>query len=71
MPSVRHQSPDTLPGMTVVVTEGIYSKFEAKVLDVEGEHALVRIELRSTIIKSQVPTAILHPVEEDRPPWAQ
>lgn len=50
---------DIVPGMTVVVTDGIYSKLEGTVLDVEGDHAVVRFELRSLKVISKVPKVFL------------
>lgn len=50
---------DIVPGMTVLVTDGIYSKLEGTVLDVEGDHAVVRFELRSLKVISKVPKVFL------------
>lgn len=50
---------DIVPGMDVLVTDGIYSKLEGTVLDVEGDHAVVRFELRSLKVISKVPKVFL------------
>jgi hypothetical protein len=54
---------DIVPGMKVLVTDGIYSKLEGTVLDTEGDHAVVRFELRSLKVISKVPKVFL-----DTPP---
>lgn len=50
---------DIVPGMAVLVTDGIYSKLEGVVVDVEGEYAIVRFELRSLKVLSKVPKVFL------------
>lgn len=50
---------DIVPGMEVVVTDGIYSKLEGTVLDTEGDHAVVRFELRSLRVICKVPKVFL------------
>lgn len=50
---------DIVPGMEVLVTDGIYSKLEGVVLDVEGDHAVVRFELRSLEVISKIPKVFL------------
>lgn len=50
---------DIIPGMKVLVTDGIYSKLEGTVLDTEGDHAVVRFELRSLKVISKVPKVFL------------
>lgn len=50
---------DIVPGMEVLVTDGIYSKLEGTVLDVEGDYAIVRFELRSLKVLSKVPKVFL------------
>jgi hypothetical protein len=50
---------DIVTGMPVLVTDGIYSKLEGTVLDVEGDHAIVRFELRSLKVISKVPKVFL------------
>jgi transcription antitermination factor NusG len=50
---------DITPGMTVLVTDGIYSKLEGTVVDIEGDHAVVRFELRSLKVISKVPKVFL------------
>lgn len=53
---------DIVPGMPVLVTDGIYSKLEGEVLDVEGDYAIVRFELRSLVVISKVPKVFLETV---------
>lgn len=53
---------DIIPGMSVLVTDGIYSKLEGTVLDVEGDYAIVRFELRSLQVLSKVPKVFLDTV---------
>jgi len=53
---------DIVPGMEVLVTDGIYSKLEGTVLDVEGDYAIVRFELRSLKVLSKVPKVFLDTV---------
>lgn len=50
---------DIIPGMQVLVTDGIYSKLEGIVMDVEGDHAVVRFELRSLEVISKIPKVFL------------
>lgn len=50
---------DIIPGMQVLVTDGIYSKLEGIVMDIEGDHAVVRFELRSLKVISKVPKVFL------------
>jgi len=50
---------DIVPGMKVLVTEGVYSKLEGIVLDTEGDHAVVHFELRSLKVISKVPKVFL------------
>jgi transcription antitermination factor NusG len=50
---------DIIPGMLVLVTDGIYSKLEGTVLDIEDDHAVVRFELRSLKVISKVPKVFL------------
>lgn len=50
---------DLIPGMTVLVTDGVYSKLEGVVMDVEGDHAVVRFELRSLEVISKIPKVFL------------
>lgn len=50
---------DLVPGMTVLVTDGVYSKLEGVVMDVEGDHAVVRFELRSLEVISKIPKVFL------------
>jgi hypothetical protein len=50
---------DIVSGMLVLVTDGIYSKLEGTVLDVEGDYAIVRFELRSLKVISKVPKVFL------------
>lgn len=52
-------SSDIVPGMRVLVTDGIYSKLEGVVVDVEGDHAVVSIELRSLEVLSKIPKVFL------------
>ena len=52
-------SSDIIPGMQVLVTEGIYSKLEGVVMDTEGDHAVVRFELRSLEVISKIPKVFL------------
>lgn len=56
---VEEVASDLVPGMPVLVTDGIYSKLEGTVLDVEGDHAIVRFELRSLKVISKVPKVFL------------
>lgn len=50
---------DIIPGMTVRVLDGIYSKLEGIVLDTEDDHAVIHFELRSLKVISKVPKAFL------------
>lgn len=50
---------DIIPGMKVLVTDGIYSKLEGIVLDTEGDHAVIHFELRSLKVISKVPKVFL------------
>lgn len=50
---------DIVPGMTVLVTDGVYSKLEGVVMDTEGDHAVVRFELRSLEVISKIPKVFL------------
>lgn len=50
---------DLIPGMTVLVTDGVYSKLEGVVMDTEGDHAVVRFELRSLEVISKIPKVFL------------
>lgn len=50
---------DIVSGMTVLVTDGVYSKLEGVVMDVEGDHAVVRFELRSLEVISKIPKVFL------------
>jgi hypothetical protein len=50
---------DIVPGMTVRVLDGIYSKLEGIVLDTEDDHAVIHFELRSLKVISKVPKAFL------------
>lgn len=50
---------DIIPGMPVLVTDGIYSRLEGVVLDVEGDYAVVHFELRSLKVLSKVPKVFL------------
>jgi transcription antitermination factor NusG len=50
---------DIIPGMRVLVTDGIYSKLEGTVLDIEDDHAVVHFELRSLKVISKVPKVFL------------
>lgn len=50
---------DIIPGMQVLVTEGVYSKLEGIVMDTEGDHAVVRFELRSLEVISKIPKVFL------------
>lgn len=50
---------DIIPGMPVLVTDGIYSKLEGVVVDTEGDHAVVRFELRSLEVISKIPKVFL------------
>ena len=50
---------DLIPGMIVLVTDGVYSKLEGVVMDVEGDHAVVRFELRSLEVISKIPKVFL------------
>ncbi len=52
-------STDITPGMTVLVTDGTYSKLEGTVVDVEGDHAVVRFELRSLKVITKLPKVFL------------
>lgn len=52
-------STDITPGMQVLVTEGTYSQLEGTVLDVEGDYAVVRFELRSLKAIIKVPKVLL------------
>lgn len=52
-------STDITPGMTVLVTEGTYSRLEGTVVDVEGDYAVVRFELRSLKVITKVPKVLL------------
>lgn len=53
---------DIIPGMTVLVTDGIYSRLEGTVIDTEGDYAIVRFELRSLKTISKVPKVFLDTV---------
>ena len=50
---------DIVPGMSVLVTDGIYSKLEGTVLDTEGDYAIIRLELRSLQVLAKVPKVFL------------
>jgi len=50
---------DIIPGMRVLVTDGVYSKLEGIVLDTQGDHATVHFELRSLEVISRVPKVFL------------
>lgn len=50
---------DIVPGMQVTVTEGLYAQFEGTVVDTEGDHAVVRFELRSIQGFFKVPKVFL------------
>ena len=50
---------DIIPGMQVVVTDGTYKQLEGIVVDVEGDYAVVRFELRSLKVISKVPKVFL------------
>jgi len=50
---------DIVPGMRVLVTDGVYSKLEGIVLDTEDDHAVVHFELRSLKVISKVPKVFL------------
>ena len=50
---------DIVPGMRVLVTDGVYSKLEGVVMDSEGDHAVVRFELRSLEVISKIPKVFL------------
>ena len=50
---------DIIPGMVVTVTDGTYSKLEGIVMDTEGDHAVVRFELRSLEVISKIPKVFL------------
>lgn len=50
---------DIIPGMQVLVTDGIYKALEGIVLDIEGDHAVVHFELRSLKVISKVPKIFL------------
>lgn len=50
---------DIIPGMRVLVTDGTYCKLEGTVTDTEGDHAVVRFELRSLRILSKIPKVFL------------
>jgi transcription antitermination factor NusG len=50
---------DIIPGMKVLVTDGIYSKLEGIVLDTEGDHAVIHFELRSLKVIAKVPKVFL------------
>ena len=50
---------DIVPGMQVLVTDGVYSKLEGMVMDTEGDHAVVRFELRSLEVISKIPKVFL------------
>ena len=56
---------DLEEGMTVRVSEGVYSNLSAEILEIHGEEALISIELRSRNIITQVPTVFLDPSGED------
>lgn len=53
---------DIVPGMTVLVTDGIYSRLEGTVIDTEGDYAIVRFELRSLKTISKIPKVFLDAV---------
>ena len=53
---------DIIPGMKVMVTDGVYSKLEGIVLDTQGDHATVHFELRSLEVISRVPMVFLDTV---------
>ena len=55
-------SSDLIPGMGVLVTDGIYSRLEGKVVDTDGDYAVVRFALRSLEIISKVPKIFLDTV---------
>jgi transcription antitermination factor NusG len=50
---------DIVPGMRVLVTDGVYSKLEGIVLDTQDDHATVHFELRSLEVISRVPKVFL------------
>jgi len=50
---------DIIPGMRVLVTDGVYSKLEGVVKDVEGDYAVVYFELRSLKVFSKIPKVFL------------
>ena len=50
---------DIIPGMKVLITDGIYSKLEGIVLDTEDDHAVIHFELRSLKVISKVPKVFL------------
>lgn len=50
---------DIVPGMEVLVTDGTYCKLTGTVMDTEGDHAVVRFELRSLRILSKIPKVFL------------
>jgi len=50
---------DIIPGMRVLVTDGVYSKLEGIVLDTQGDHATVHFELRSLEVISRIPKVFL------------
>jgi transcription antitermination factor NusG len=50
---------DIIAGMPVIVTDGIYAKLEGIVLDIEGDHAVVRFDLRSLQVIAKIPKIFL------------
>jgi len=50
---------DIVPGMKVLIAEGVYAKLEGVVEDIEGEYAIVYIELRSLKTITKIPKVFL------------
>lgn len=53
---------DIIPGMKVLITEGDYAKLEGVVEDLEGEYAIIYVELRSLKLIFKTPKVFLETI---------
>ena len=60
----QHVSTDLDVGMITTVTQGVFAHLEAEVMDLDGEHAVVCIELRSIKFIKRLPRVFLDPSSE-------
>ena len=59
-----HMASDIPLGTVVRITDGTYSALEGEVLDIDGDHAMVWISLRSLEVIATVPRVLLQAVGE-------